>query len=45
MQVLRQRLETQYMNMAEMDPQDPVLRKIPPLTARVREIANLNQST
>ncbi|MCJ1358588.1 MAG: hypothetical protein MMC33_008588 [Icmadophila ericetorum] len=44
MGVLRQRLETQYMNIAEQNPQDPVLRRIPPLTARVREIASLHSS-
>ncbi len=36
--VLSQRLESQYMLIAEADPQDPVLRKIPPLARQAREL-------
>ncbi|MCJ1399569.1 hypothetical protein MMC11_002771 [Xylographa trunciseda] len=39
MNVLSQRLESQYMRLAEMDHRDPVLHKIPPLARRAREIA------
>ncbi len=38
MDVLSQRLEGQYMHIAEADPRDPVLRKIPPLTRQAREL-------
>ncbi|KAI9873158.1 MAG: hypothetical protein M1830_000760 [Pleopsidium flavum] len=38
MDVLSQRLEGQYMRIAEADPRDPVLRKIPPLTRQAREL-------
>ncbi|KAA6410073.1 MAG: hypothetical protein FRX48_06687 [Lasallia pustulata] len=40
--VLSQRLEGQYMRIAEIDPRDPVLRKIPPLTRRARELRALS---
>lgn len=39
--VLSQRLEGQYMRIAEIDPRDPVLRKIPPLTRQARELRAL----
>ncbi|MCJ1377162.1 hypothetical protein MMC17_000254 [Xylographa soralifera] len=38
MNVLSQRLESQYMRLAEMDHRDPVLQKIPPLARRAREV-------
>ncbi|MCJ1477323.1 hypothetical protein MMC13_005994 [Lambiella insularis] len=41
MNVLCQRLESQYMRLAEMDNRDPVLQKIPPLTRRAREIGTM----
>ena len=40
--VLSQRLEGQYMRIAELDPRDPVLRKIPPLTRQARELRALS---
>ena len=39
MNVLSQRLEGQYMRLAEVDHRDPVLQKIPPLARRARELA------
>ncbi|MCJ1285350.1 hypothetical protein MMC26_004690 [Xylographa opegraphella] len=39
MNVLSQRLESQYMRLAELDHRNPVLQKIPPLARRAREIA------
>ena len=41
MSVLCQRLESQYMRIAEQDYRNPVLQKIPPLTRRAREIAGM----
>lgn len=38
MDVLSQRLESQYMLVAEADPRDPVLRKIPNLAKQAREL-------
>ncbi|MCJ1254363.1 hypothetical protein MMC24_002178 [Lignoscripta atroalba] len=43
MDVLTQRLEGQFMTIAETDPHDPVLRKIPPLTRRAKELKLLSQ--
>lgn len=41
LEVLSQRLEGQYMRIAEIDPRDPALRKIPPLTRHARELRAL----
>ncbi|KAI9813972.1 MAG: hypothetical protein M1827_003436 [Pycnora praestabilis] len=41
MDVLSQRLEGLYMRIAEIDPHDPVLRKIPPLTRQAKELKSL----
>ncbi|OJJ44143.1 hypothetical protein ASPZODRAFT_72378 [Penicilliopsis zonata CBS 506.65] len=38
MDILIQRLESLYMTIAENTPHDPVLRKIPPLSRRAREL-------
>lgn len=38
MEVLTQRLETLYMTMAGNNPHDPILRRIPPLSRRAREL-------
>ncbi|KAI9831217.1 MAG: hypothetical protein M1819_005145 [Sarea resinae] len=38
MDIISQRLEGLYMRIAETNPHDPVLRKIPPLTRRAREL-------
>ena len=39
MDALCQRLEGTYMHIAENNPHDPVLRRLPPLTRRARELA------
>jgi len=38
MDVLTQRLEGQFMYIAEANAHDPALRKIPPLTRQAREL-------
>ncbi|KAL1967307.1 hypothetical protein VTN77DRAFT_3353 [Rasamsonia byssochlamydoides] len=38
MDILTQRLESLYMSIAENNPHDPILRKIPPLSRRAREL-------
>lgn len=38
MDVLSQRLEGLYMRIAETDPRDPVLRKIPALARQAKEL-------
>jgi len=38
MDILIQRLENLYMSIAENTPHDPILRKIPPLSRRAREL-------
>lgn len=38
MDILTQRLESLYMAIAENTPHDPILRKIPPLSRRAREL-------
>lgn len=38
MDILTQRLESLYMTIAENTPHDPILRKIPPLSRRAREL-------
>ncbi|KAF8468353.1 hypothetical protein BDZ91DRAFT_679925 [Kalaharituber pfeilii] len=42
MAVVVQRLEQSYMRIAERDPTEPALRKIPALAKRARELGNLN---
>ncbi|KAI9716916.1 MAG: hypothetical protein M1812_005065 [Candelaria pacifica] len=43
MDVLSQRLESLYMKVAESNPQDPILRKIPPLTRQARELKSFGR--
>jgi hypothetical protein len=38
MDILIQRLESLYMAIAENNPHNPILRKIPPLSRRAREL-------
>lgn len=38
MDILVQRLESLYMSIAENNPHDPVLRRIPPLSRRARDL-------
>ncbi|KAL9614396.1 MAG: hypothetical protein Q9167_001126 [Letrouitia subvulpina] len=38
MEVLKERLESHYMSSAEINPNEPTLRQIPPLARRVREM-------
>lgn len=38
MDILIQRLESLYMSIAENNPHDPVVRRIPPLSRRAREL-------
>jgi hypothetical protein len=41
MAVVVQRLEQLYMNIAEKNMGDPVLRKIPPIARRARELSSM----
>ncbi|KAI9699399.1 MAG: hypothetical protein M1836_003010 [Candelina mexicana] len=43
MDVLSQRLESLYMRVAESNPQDPILRKIPPLTRQARDLKSFGR--
>jgi hypothetical protein len=43
MNVLVQRLESEYMHLAEENSQNSLLRRIPPLTRRAREIAAISR--
>ncbi|KAI5800280.1 hypothetical protein DFH27DRAFT_525521 [Peziza echinospora] len=45
MAVVVQRLEQSYMRIAERDPSEPALRKIPALAKKARELGNLNVRT
>lgn len=42
MAVVVQRLEQSYMRIAERDPSEPALRKIPALAKKARDLGNLN---
>ena len=43
LEVLSQRLEGEYMRIAEEEPQNPALRKIPGLARRSRELRSYTQ--